>query len=229
MRIRYLKRTEEVLGTSPWVVQTPEDHKGHWHDIVAGGKVCLEIGCGKGKFISQMAKAHPKTLFIGDERVSTILARASLRAETESEGRGIEALPNLRLIRVSAEELLDIFEPGEIDRIYLTFSDPWPKEKHAKRRLTSDRFLPIYEKLLREGGDLCFKTDNDALFAYSLESLPAAGWTILDRTDDLHGPDKERLVADDPGILVTTEYEENFIRVRKNIHYLRAVPASKKL
>ena len=229
MRIRYLKKTEEVLENSPWVIDDPSPVAGRWRQLMKPGaegagrpKRCLEIGCGKGKFICQMAKAHPDTLFVGDERVSTILARTALKAMTESGDRGMEALPNLRLIRVSAEELEEVFAPGEIDRIYLTFSDPWPKDKHAKRRLTSDRFLPIYRKLLSPEGDLCFKTDNDALFEFSLESLPAAGFRILDMSHDLHGEDFDRLSQQDPGVLVTTEYEENFIRIQKNIHYLRA-------
>lgn len=247
MRIRYLKKTEELLASSPWVVQAPEAWKGLWREQMSGEqseyktpaarqRLSLEIGCGKGKYICEMAKNHPDQLFIGDERVSTILARTVLKAEKESDdSHALGALSNLRLIRVTAEELEAVFAPGEVDRIFLTFSDPWPKEKHAKRRLTSDRFLPIYQRLLSPQGDLCFKTDNDALFAWSLESLLSVGWRILERTDDLHGALEKQdfgpvsspeapFAAANPGVLVTTEYEENFIRIGKNIHYLRAVP-----
>ena len=250
MRIRYLKKTENILDDSSFVVRDAGAFKGQWREkmLPAAGKdpssprLSLEIGCGKGKFITEMALAHPDDLFIGDERISTILARTVLTLEDASQntrkyGIYMPPLNNVRLIRVSAENLADVFEEGEIDRIYLTFSDPWPKEKHAKRRLTSDRFLPIYRHLLGPDGDLCFKTDNDALFSYSVHSLLEGGWKILEMTDDLHGVlsqdeaardsaarIKERLSAIDPGVLVTTEYEENFIRLRKNIHYLRAVP-----
>lgn len=254
MRIRYLKRTEDILDDSPFVVRAAADWKGKWREnmLLAAGedtsshrRLSIEIGCGKGKFITEMALSHPDELFIGDERVSTILARTALTLEeasrdTRKYGVYIPPLNNVRLIRVSAEELRDVFTEGEIDRIYLTFSDPWPKEKHAKRRLTSDRFLPVYRYLLGPDGDLCFKTDNDALFAYSVQSLQACGWSILELTNDLHGVQaqddatraaadetKARLAKIDPGVLVTTEYEENFMRLRKNINYLRAVPGKR--
>ena len=257
MRIRYLKKTENILDTSPYVVRETDGWKGEWRkrmllaaendriatpDELPYKRLSIEIGCGKGKYITRMALDHPNELFIGDERVSTILARTALTLEEESRrtrkyGIYIAPLSNVRLIRVSAEDLMDVFAEGELDRIFLTFSDPWPKEKHAKRRLTSDRFLPIYRYLLGPEGDLCFKTDNDDLFAYSVGSLQENGWKILELTDDLHGvlaqdetareaaeKNKARLALINPGVLVTTEYEENFMRIKKNIHYLRAVP-----
>ena len=151
---------------------------------------------------------------------------------------GVSAkLDNLKFVNCFVERMADFFEEGQLTGVYLNFSDPWPKEKHAKRRLTSDRFLPIYRYLLGPEGDLCFKTDNDDLFAYSVGSLQENGWKILELTDDLHGvlaqdetareaaeKNKARLASINPGVLVTTEYEENFMRLKKNIHYLRAVP-----
>ena len=251
MRIRYLKKTEDILDDSPYVVRNAAEWKGNWRanmlqaageDVTSHRRLSIEIGCGKGKYITEMALTHPDELFIGDERVSTILARTALTLEEASQntrkyGIYIPPLNNVRLIRVSAEELADVFAEGEIDRIYLTFSDPWPKEKHAKRRLTSDRFLPVYRQLLAPGGDLCFKTDNDDLFAYSVKSLQDNGWKILEITEDLHGVRaqneaeresademKARLAKINAGVLVSTEYEENFMKLKKNINYLRAVP-----
>ena len=217
MRIRYLKNTEEILLQSSFVIDDPVPMKGQWMKQIPGAEdkqgLCLEIGCGKGQFIRDMARQNPELLWIGDEKIGTILARASgnLDAETDT---------NVRLICYDAEKLEEIFEPGEINRIYLNFSDPWPKERHAKRRLTSERFLPLYARLLAEDGWLQFKTDNDDLFAFSVESFQNHGWQILAITDDLHNsPYVEGNVM--------TEYEQNFVSLGKNIHYLKAIPPRK--
>lgn len=213
MRIRYLKNTEEILRTSPFVAEEPEQYRGQWRQQAPGETraICLEIGCGKGQFIRGMARRHPEELWIGDEKMSTILARAAGHLDEEIDR-------NIRLICWDAEKLDQVFADGEIDRLYLNFSDPWPKDKHAKRRLTGDRFLPLYERLLSADGWLQFKTDNDALFAFSVESFHRHGWHILEQTDDLHqSPFREGNIM--------TEYEENFVSLGKNIHYLKAVPA----
>ena len=214
MRIRYLKNTEEILHNSSFVIDDPAVHKGQWKAAFGAEEekegLCLEIGCGKGQFIRDMARKHPQMLWIGDEKISTILARASgnLNAEIDH---------NVRLICWDAEKLDDIFMPGEIDRLYLNFSDPWPKDRHAKRRLTSERFLPIYARLLAKDGWLQFKTDNDNLFAFSVESFQNHGWQILELSDDLH--QSPYVVGN-----VMTEYEQNFVNLGKNIHYLKAIP-----
>lgn len=209
MRIRYLKNTEEILAASSFVVADPAELRGKWRRAPEQ-RLCLEIGCGKGRFIKEMASRHPDGLWIGDERMSTILARAAGQMDPEADH-------NVRLIRWDAQELDQVFAEGELSCIYLNFSDPWPKEKHAKRRLTSKRFLPLYARLLNAEGWLSFKTDNDALFAFSLESLKEQGWSIGEMSDDLHhSPYIEGNVM--------TEYEENFVRAGKNIHYLKAYP-----
>ena len=219
MRIRYLKNTEEILHNSSFVIDDPVPLKGQWMKAIPGVEnkagLCLEIGCGKGQFIRDMARKHGEMLWIGDEKIGTILARASGNLDEEID-------QNVRLICWDAEKLDEIFEPGEIDRLYLNFSDPWPKDRPAKRRLTSDRFLPIYARLLSENGWLQFKTDNDDLFAFSVESFRNHGWQILEISDDLHqSPYVEGNVM--------TEYEQNFVNLGKNIHYLKAIPSRESL
>lgn len=212
MRIRYLKNTEQILQQSPFVIEDPTIWKGQWKKSSEqpAEKLCLEIGCGKGQFIREMSRKYPEQLWIGDEKMSTILARAAGRLDPEIDR-------NVRLIRWDAQKLEEVFEDGEVDRLYLNFSDPWPKDKHARRRLTSEWFLPVYRRLLAADGWLQFKTDNDALFAFSLESFVKHGWEICEYSDDLHAsPYAEGNVM--------TEYEENFVKLGKNIHYLRAIP-----
>ena len=222
MRIRYKKNPPVILEASDYTVADPTALKGHWRenygeeaDIYPKRRLELEIGCGRGRFLCDMAQLHPNTYFIGDERVRTILARASECIRLSLEGS--EALENVRLIDTDALELGEVFEDGEIDRIHLNFSDPWPKKKHAKRRLTSERFLPVYARLLKNGGDLVMKTDNDDLFAFTLETMAAQGWRIVETTDDLHHSPLK-------GANVMTEYEKNFSSRGKNIHYLKALP-----
>lgn len=209
MRIRYLKNTEEILKKSPFVIEDPEKQKGLWRQNKEQ-PLCLEIGCGKGQFIREMARRHTESLWIGDEKMSTILARAAGHLDPEMDH-------NVYLIRWDAEKLDTVFETGELDCIYLNFSDPWPKDRHAKRRLTSERFLPLYARLLNANGWLKFKTDNDALFAFSVESFKAHGWRIIEITDDLH-----HSVYIEGNVM--TEYEENFVAADKNIHYLKVAP-----
>ena len=253
MRIRYLKDTPAILNASPLVLLQQDDdpsvYQGVWREQflsvspsesleaeqepssespkaaqVSSSRIAeerpkapfkkrleLEIGCGRGRFLSDMATLHPLTYFIGNELVPTILARTSKRIETSP-----APVHNVRLIQIDALKLTEVFAPGEVDRIYLNFSDPWPKTKHHKRRLTSPDFLKVYAAILSPQGDLCFKTDNDDLFAFSIEMMQEEGWVFLDRTDDLHHS-KYR------GANVMTEYEENFMRRGKTIHYVRAM------
>lgn len=221
MRIRYKKNTPEILTASDYVVNEPAEMKGKWREAFGEEKELsdkrrleLEIGCGRGRFLCDMAQLHPNTYYVGDERVQTILARASecIRLSVGDH----DPVQNIRLIDSDALTLEEVFAPGEVDRIYLNFSDPWPKKKHVKRRLTFSRFLSVYAALLGEHGDLCLKTDNDDFYAFSVESLKEAGWIILEQTDDLHRSQWK-------GRNVMTEYEKNFSSRGKNIHYLRAV------
>ncbi len=215
MRIRYLKNTDEILSNSPVVVHDAEMKKGQWKEYFQGSvasghpkALYLEFGCGKGKFLREMAQRHPENAYIGVEKFSTILARAAM-------GVDVEDYPNLRLVRADVLEVDQIFAPGEADGIFLNFSDPWPKERHSKRRLTSSRFLALYERLLKPEGELEFKTDNDALFEFSMDSLRQSGWEILYAVDDLHSTPLAQ------GNIMT-EYEEAFVAAGKAIHKLCA-------
>lgn len=216
MRIRYLQNTDEILENSALHVKTPQEYKGQWlAKYPHCRRVELEIGSGKGKFVGEMAAKYPETLYIGVEKFSTILARAVLTNEQNPDNLA----PNLALVRSDALEMSEIIADGELDRIYLNFSDPWPKKRHTKNRLTSNRFLPLYAKWLKAGGELHFKTDNDALFEYSIESLQENGWTILFQTRNWHKcPEREGDVM--------TEYEIQFSARGKKINKLTAVPPS---
>ncbi len=158
--------------------------------------VQLEIGCGKGGFILAMAKKHPELNFIAMERVSDVILSAM-------EGCAREDIPNIRFINADARILKELFSPGEIDTLYLNFSDPWPKKGYAKRRLTHENFLMLYREILPEGGKIIFKTDNAALFDFSLEEFEKCGFSVSELTRDLHNSawNAENL---------ETEYEKNF-------------------
>ena len=169
----------------------------------------IEIGMGKGKFITTLAMENPDINYIGIEKYSSVLIRAIERCEE------IE-VPNLRFIRMEAEYICDVFEKGEVDRIYLNFSDPWPKDRHAKRRLTSKQFFERYDVILKKDGIVEFKTDNDLLFQFSLEQVPEAGWELIEQTLDLHND--ERLMQGN----VMTEYESKFSQMGNPIHKLIA-------
>ncbi len=200
MRLRNVTGSREVIAESRYVVHEEGLHEcpGTWHSIFQNqNPIHIEIGMGKGKFIHTMAKAHPEINYVGIEKYSTVLLRAVQKMEEEE-------LPNLKFIRMDAEEIAEVFGSGEVDRIYLNFSDPWPKDRHAKRRLPSREFLARYEKILKKGGWIEFKTDNRALFDFAVEELEPAGWEAKDLTYDLHRD--ENLMEGN----VMTEYEEKF-------------------
>lgn len=162
MRLRHIKGAEEQIAESPYVIQDPQGLKGKWHEFFGNqNPVRIEVGMGKGKFIMELAEKKPDVNYIGIERYSSVLLRG-LQKRSQLE------LSNIYFMRIDALELADVFDAGEVDRIYLNFSDPWPKDRHAKRRLTSDRFLPIYDQILKKDGIIEFKTDNQDLFRYSL-------------------------------------------------------------
>lgn len=200
MRLKNVPGSREEIADSAFTVKEPQAYKGKWSTLFARKQpLHVEIGMGKGKFLMQMAALHPENNYLGIEKYSSVLVRA---VQKQEEYR----LPNLLLIRMDAEEITDVFERGEIDRIYLNFSDPWPKDRHAKRRLTSDRFLARYDIVLKPEGTIAFKTDNTALFDYSLESIAANGWKLLAVTRDLvHSEMAEGNVM--------TEYEERFVKM----------------
>ena len=197
MRLRHIKGAEEEIAESPYVVQDPQSLKGKWHEFFGNDNpIRIEVGMGKGKFIMELAQMNPDINYVGIERYSSVLLRGlQKRAELE--------LSNIYFMRIDALELADVFAEDEVERIYLNFSDPWPKDRHAKRRLTSPDFMKVYDQVLAKDGRVEFKTDNQDLFTYSLEAIPEAGWTIEASTRDLHHSD----MAEGN---VMTEYETKF-------------------
>lgn len=176
-------------------------------DSNTGKELCLEIGCGKGKFICSLAEAHPHWNLIGIEGQESVIVRAAEKVK-DSE------LENIYLVSSYVRDLRDYFEEGELDRIFLNFSDPWPKAKHAKRRLTYRENLKAYMDVLKEGGTIEFKTDNEGLFDFTLEEIEELGYNIEEMTRDLHESDYESKNY-------TTEYEEKFKAKGVNIKYVR--------
>ncbi|MCI8543722.1 MAG: tRNA (guanosine(46)-N7)-methyltransferase TrmB [Lachnospiraceae bacterium] len=200
MRLRNITGSREVIAESPYVVREELSFQcpGTWKEIFGNGNpIHIEIGMGKGKFIHTMAKEHPDINYVGIEKYSSVLIRAVHKMEAEE-------LPNLKFLRMDAEDIARVFGTGEVDRIYLNFSDPWPKDRHARRRLPSREFLARYDVILKPGGRLEFKTDNRELFDFALEELAPAGWETDEVTYDLHSD--ERLMEGN----VMTEYEEKF-------------------
>ena len=203
MRLKNIPGAKEAVQKSEYVVQDPQALRGRWHEFFGkDAPLYIEVGMGKGRFIMEMARKHPDICLIGIEMYDSVLLRA-LQKKQELEEAGI-LLPNLKFIRVDARLLPEIFGKNEVDRIYLNFSDPWPKARHAKRRLTARVFLQRYDQILKPDGKVEFKTDNRTLFDFSLEEATEAGWTIEQHTFDLH---HAPVMCEDN---VMTEYEEKF-------------------
>ena len=201
MRLRNIPGADEVIRNCDWVIKEPADKKGKWNTVFGNeNPIHIEVGMGKGQFITEMAKRNPQINYIGIERYTSVLLRAVQKREqlpTE------EALPNLLYLCIDASELPEIFAKDEVAKIYLNFSDPWPKDRHAKRRLTSPQFMAVYDQILCPEGKVEFKTDNRGLFDYSLEAIPEAGWEIEMHTFDLHHSEYAQGN-------VMTEYETKF-------------------
>ena len=197
MRLRHIRGAEETIATSPYVIQEPELHKGSWNQVFGNDNpIQIEVGMGKGRFIMELAQQHPDINYIGIERYSSVLLRGlQKRAQLE--------LNNIYFMCIDAKNMADYFAPGEVNKIYLNFSDPWPKDRHAKRRLTSTRFLERYDNILTPEGRVMFKTDNKDLFDFSLEQVEEAGWILENHTYDLHHSEYNEGN-------VMTEYEEKF-------------------
>ncbi len=210
MRIRHIKGAEEYVAASPFVVHDPAALKDKWKKEVfmTDAPLYMEIGIGMGRFIRQNSFTYPDKSFIGLELNSTVLYKAIKRYENELALRGLDIDKtegkNLRFIRSDARFLAEYFGMNEIDKIYLNFSDPWPKDKNANKRLTSPQFLNLYRTILKDDGDIEFKTDNRGLFDYSMESFPSSGWEITSFTYDLHNDS----AMNDGNIM--TEYEAKF-------------------
>ena len=198
MRLRNIPGARDMIAASPWVVQKPEDHCGQWKSFFGDDHpLHLEIGTGKGRFIMQLAQEHPEINYIGIEKYSSVLLRC-LEKQEELQ------LKNLIFIRGDAELINTYFSEGEIDKIYLNFSDPWPKERHARRRLPSSEYLRRYDRILVQGGVIEFKTDNRGLFDFAVEEVSQSAFEIAPITYDLHN-DPVMSVGN-----IMTEYEEKF-------------------
>lgn len=205
MRLKHVKGSEEAVANSPLVVHDHKEKKGEWSKVFGNDHpIRIEIGMGKGRFITELAENNPDINYIGIERYSSVLLRAIQRVEAVREEKGQEVLTNLTFICMDASEICETFGDGEIDRIYLNFSDPWPKDRHAKRRLESRQFLERYSKILAKAGTIEFKTDNRILFDFAVEEVEPAGWKIDAITYDLH----KDPVMNTGNIM--TEYEEKF-------------------
>lgn len=215
MRLRNIPGAKDAIEDSKYVVHDVQEKKGKWAEVFGNhNPVHIEVGMGKGRFIMTLAELYPDVNFIGIEMYDSVLLRALQKGEEqEKEGK---ILNNLFFIRMDARELPLVFEKGEVKKIYLNFSDPWPKERHAKRRLTSRQFLERYQQVLDAEGVVEFKTDNRELFEFSLEEVKEAGWKLLAHTFDLHHDE-----AMNKGN-VMTEYEEKFSSQGNPIHKLIA-------
>lgn len=212
MRLRNVPGAREKMVESDYVFTEDRLQKEKWRrDIFKNeNPLHIEIGSGKGRFITSLAGRNPDINYLGVEKYSSVLLKL-LKKQEELE------LENLRLIRMDATDIVDAFGSGEVDKIYLNFSDPWPKDRHAKRRLTSDRFLTAYEKILKPGGRIEFKTDNKDLFDFSLESVKKQeGWILEYYTYDLYS-DSEQMEGNVP-----TEYELKFTAAGNKINKLIA-------
>ncbi len=214
MRLRNIPGADEYIANCEYVINDPTDYKGLWNKEIFSNSNSLhiEIGMGKGQFITQMAANNPDINYLGIEKYSSVLLRAATKFEKKP-------LDNLRFLCVDARKLTDIFDKNEINRIYLNFSDPWPKDRHAKRRLTSPIFLELYSEIIREDGLLEFKTDNTNLFDYSIMTIDESSlWEMCNYTYDLHNEPS----MNEGNIM--TEYEEKFVGQGNPIHKLIAKP-----
>lgn len=219
MRLRGRKNVRESLDRqSDLVVLDPQALKGRWSEFFGNGNpIHIECGMGKGQFISRMSANNPNINYIGMDMYDELLRRGSEKArKLWKEEKGADAVPNLALARGNVEFLDRMFEEGELERIYLNFSDPWPKAKHDKRRLTHPRFLIKYKQVLNEYGEIHFKTDSLSLFEFSLNSFSASELQMRHVSLDLH---RDGLRED----LVLTEYESKFVAQGKPIYRLEAV------
>lgn len=205
MRLRNKPWAREMLQSHPqFVILSPEQNKGKWNTAFAKDQpLHIEVGTGKGRFITEMAKANPHINYLGIELYESVIVVALDRL--------IEAnLPNVKLLNVNAEKLTEYFAKGDVDRVYLNFSDPWPKTRHAKRRLTHKNFLRLYEDILVDKGEIHFKTDNQGLFESSLMSFSEYGLLLKYLSLDLHKSDFEGNIM--------TEYEEKFSQQGSRIY-----------
>jgi tRNA (guanine-N7-)-methyltransferase len=206
MRLRNVPNAREIVNNSDYVIKEPQELKGKYKEVFKNDNpLHIEIGMGKGNFIIDMALKHPEINFIGIERYESVMCRALEKLEGKE-------ISNLKLICMDASLLGEVFDK-EVDTIYLNFSDPWPKKRHAKRRLTSNVFLPIYDQIFKDECLIIQKTDNVGLFESSIVSLSTYGYVIEDISLDLANKEIENSL---------TEYEAKFMSQGTKINYLKA-------
>lgn len=205
MRLRRVQGAAEKIESSNYVIKNPKDYKGQFTNVFKNNNpIYIEIGMGKGKFIVENAKKYPNVNFIGIEKFDSVLVRAIEKVEEEE-------IPNLRFIRIDAKEIEEVFFK-EVDKVYLNFSDPWPKDRHAKRRLTSPEFLKRYDIIFKDKKEIEMKTDNRKLFEYSVISLTNYQYEIANISFDLHSDQKKDNIM--------TEYEEKFSSRGQVIYFI---------
>lgn len=209
MRLRYVKGARDLIEGHPEFIYDDTEHNPLYLEnfFPVMQPLSLEIGMGKGQFIYELASQNPTKNFIGIEKFDSAIVKALQKLIDQP-------LDNLRLVRMDAEYITALFGPQSIERIYLNFSDPWPKARHEKRRLTNRRFLRFYNELLQDNGEIHFKTDNDALFAYSVETMNNNGLELLTVDYDLH--------QDPTRDIISTEFEEKFVEQGIPIKHLIA-------
>lgn len=197
MRLKHKPYAKDKMASHPeYVVHHAEGHKGKWQELFPTKQpLHIEVGSGRGRFMVEMAKANPHINYVAVERYTSVAVDILEKAL-------IAQVPNLKILNEDGEDLREYFEDGEVHRVYLNFSDPWPKVRHAKRRLTHENFLAVYEQILVKDGEIHFKTDNQGLFEYSLMSFSRYGLELLFLSLDLHNSDFEENIM--------TEYEEKF-------------------
>lgn len=205
MRLRNVKNKEEILKSSPFLVRNPVQYFGKWNSFFGNDHpIYIEIGMGKGQFIRENARRNPDINFIGIEKYDSVIAKCLPKLENE--------LSNLAIIRMDALAINEVFSK-EVDRIYLNFSDPWPKARHHLRRLSSKIFLAKYDEIFRNDCDICMRTDNCDLFRYSLLSFSEFGYVLKELSFNFH--------QDVEGDIITTEYEDRFTTKGLPIYYVK--------
>lgn len=205
MRLRNLKNKEEIINNCDFIITDPFKYIGKWKDLFKNNNpIHIEIGMGMGKFIYENALNNPDINYIGIERYDNVIARAIKK---------LDKLDNLILVRMDARDIDKVFKK-EINLIYLNFSDPWPKKRSINKRLTSPIFLEKYDKIFKNTNNIIMKTDNRDLFIYSIESLSNYGYKLSNISFDLHESSDN---------IITTEYEDKFVSIGKNIYYLEGL------
>ena len=209
MRQRRVKNEEERLAAlSVCFVQKPEDYKGKWQVAFSNDNpIFLEIGCGKGQFLIAQAKNHPEINYIGVEGQGSVILRALEKVQSGE-------LSNILFINTYIRDIKNVFSPEELSGVYLNFSDPWPKDRHAKRRLAHSSYLAGYKSVLKKGSTIEVKTDNEELFKFTVEEFESSGFEILEQSEDLQGSQMEAR-------LITTEYEDKFREQGKPIFFCK--------